>query len=622
MVPRRSWRVPASLLSMALAIGTLAAPPTSAQDPVMASVLIEPVGTDGIGGLALLSPAANGGTDVQILVAGAPTQTFAVVHAGTCDAVDPTPVALLGDVSTTSQVTVANPFESLADGEHVLAVHRGLDLASAVGCGSIPAMTGSPTPDETDPPEPPEGSYAAPDGSFAIAWPTGWQTYEVLPVEGEARIGLSNGLTSVLIAGRIEPGTDAQACVREARGDLFDRLDSGALRDLEPLTDAQGAAVSGAEAGRAWLAYRYVSVEQAGEFDVADYLECRTAGDVVVFILHRSAPATYGAASGARDALLAGLTLGGGVGPRPTEAPRPTAAAGGGSYTAPTVGFTLTWDGRWTEYAIPGLERYEHVSLSDGPSRVAVSGIIDPAWDALACAQDSDADFQVRAGDGRIRDLEPLVNPDGSRLRGGDTARAWIGYRYTDAESGGAVAEYHECRAANTVVVRIQHRSLPDVYGQEAAARDELLQGLTLPTAPPPAPAPTPNAACDGYPAWHEATLARFDALTKLKSDVDEAAMAYDEPRLVAAYVRASRDLQRMSGEQERDPVPPAARAANALAAEALGSFAAAARIFAEYYQSSTTTPTLQRAARAQHTAERVEADFNVALSDVEAACG
>jgi hypothetical protein len=620
---RRSRRLAVSLLSCLIVAGASIAPVGAQGSAAPTPVTIDAVGPDGISGLALLMPAQNGSTNIQILVAGASSGTFAVIHGGTCAAIDPAPVALLGDVSATSQVAAANPFESLTDGQHVLVLHLGLDLTQAVGCGAIPAVaaTVTPPPAQTDAPVAQGGTYTAPDSGFTIAWPAGWEQYDVVAAEGEERIGLRKPPSSILMSGRVQQAADAQACVRDARQGLFDRLDAGSLRDLAPIVGDDGSPVAGTGATQAWIAYRYVSIEEGGQFPVADYFECRVSNDVVVFILHRSLPDTYAQEAAERDALLAGLTLPTDPAGPPSGPPGPTAVPGGGSYAAPTLGFSLTWDGRWMESPIVGLDGYEHVGLSDGPSRVAVSGILDPTWDALACAQDSDADFQVRASDGRVSDLEPLLNADGSRVRGGDATRAWVAYRYTDAETGAAVAEYHECRAANTVVVRIQHRSLPEVYAQEAVARDELLAGLTMPATAPPAPAATPDPGCSGYQAWHDATTARFDKLTQLKAEADEAAAAYDLPRYVGVLVRSARDLQRMKGEQEQEPAPPLAQDANALAAKTFAGFASAAKILAEYYQSSTNTATLQRAARAQDAAERVEADFNVALADIEAAC-
>jgi hypothetical protein len=453
----------ASLVSVALATTALALP-AQAQGPVTAQVPISAIGEDGVSGLALLSAAANGGTNVQIVVASAPADTFAVIHGGDCDAIDPAPVALLGDVSATSQVAVANAFETIADGGHVLALHAGLDLATAIGCGVIPEVVGvTPDPAPTTGAQAEGGSFTGPLTGMSIAWPATWERYEVVAVEGEDRIGLRNSPSSMLLAARIAPDEDPQACVREARQDLFDGLDAGALRDLAPHTDADGAAISGVEADRAWLAYRYVMVTQTGDADVVDYLECRRAGDVLLYILHRSPPAFYDGATEAREALLLdGLTL-------PSGPPAPT-----------------------------------------------------------------------------------------------------------------------------------------------------------TPPAPTQAPA-TPDAACAGYEAWHDATLGRIDDLARLKSDVDEAtneaALSFDLTEYKLVLKRAVRDLARMTADQEAEAAPPAAEEAQAVAVEMFGAYEEAAQVLSDYYETSTNRATLERADRAKQAADKVEDELTDALVAVEAVC-
>lgn len=629
-VSRWSRRIVAALMSLTLAVGGAATHVAAQEAPTTVVVPIAAVGTDGLSGLALLMPAAGGGTDVQIVVADAPPGTFAVVHRGTCAAIDPTPVALLGDVSTTTQVVVANAIETLADGDHVLALHAGLDLASALGCGAIPKVAGgapAPTADPA-PTRPPSGggSFTGPITGFSITWPAEWERYEVVESETEDRIGLRNGTTSILMGVRTQPGIDAQTCVRDARQGLFDRLDQGTLRDLAPLANADGSPISGSDGDRAWMAYRYVSVEDGGEFDVADYLECRTSGDHLLSILHRSTPDTYDAAE--REALLAGLTL-------PKGGPQTTPVAGGGSYTAPTLGFSITWDDRWTEIPVTGLEEYEHVGLSDGPSRVVVSGVLDPTWDALSCAQDSDADFQLRASDGRITDLQPLTNLDGSRVRGGDLARAWVGYRYTGADTGGTIAEYHECRAANDVVVRIQHRSLPEMYAREAVARDELLTGLTLPSTSPvqPSQAPVPtrpstpsaaplDPACPDVRAWLGSTEQRFDRVAELRGEADEILTRFDIPGYRTALKVFAGEVEFMRSSQAGDPFPPMAADANALAVKSLTLFGEAANGLALYYApGGATAQRYARAIEALKDAEEAQVDLYEAVARLKDTC-
>jgi hypothetical protein len=242
--PRWSRSLAAALVSLLPLTGALSTSVIAQASGV--TVTIDPVGGDGVAGLAILSTAGDGGTNVQILVADAPKDTLAVIHGGTCAAIDPSPVALLGDVSATSQVALPNPFGSLADGAHVLALHAGLDLAAAVGCGAIPAgavPAGTPGSGSASP-SADGGSYTAPTAGFTIAWPAGWERYDVADVAGEERIGLQKGSSSVLISGHRQAGADALACVKDARQELLDRLGAGTLRDLAPLAAEDGSAIT------------------------------------------------------------------------------------------------------------------------------------------------------------------------------------------------------------------------------------------------------------------------------------------------------------------------------------------------------------------------------------------
>ena len=103
-------------------------------------VQIEPADPSGPSGLAIMA-AVEGGTAVQVLVPGAPEGTTAVIHPGSCDAVDPTLVGLVGEIGGSAQVQATVPVSlgELADGGHVIALHPGLDLATTIACGAIPA---------------------------------------------------------------------------------------------------------------------------------------------------------------------------------------------------------------------------------------------------------------------------------------------------------------------------------------------------------------------------------------------------------------------------------------------------------------------------------------------------
>lgn len=163
--------VSAALIALIAPGGAAAADDATGSRTAPLQVPVEALGPMSISGVALLSPVATG-TAVQLLAVGAPADTTAIVHAGACDAIDPTLVALLGDVSATGQIqtTIPVPLDALTDGRHVIVFHPGLDLATAVACGRIPAIDG--VADVGPPPvdEPPIEDPAAPDpGCLGVA---------------------------------------------------------------------------------------------------------------------------------------------------------------------------------------------------------------------------------------------------------------------------------------------------------------------------------------------------------------------------------------------------------------------------------------------------------------------
>lgn len=96
-----------------------------------------PAGPKGVG----IVTAVGNETGVQLLVPGAAEGTTATINAGTCELVGAQPVGLIGELSATgqAQATLPLPIGSVADGGHVIVLHEGLDLASSIACGLIPA---------------------------------------------------------------------------------------------------------------------------------------------------------------------------------------------------------------------------------------------------------------------------------------------------------------------------------------------------------------------------------------------------------------------------------------------------------------------------------------------------
>lgn len=143
----RHRRLLAALLPVFLVGGSLPPALATAQSGGgldLVTLELAPVGDATVTGLAVLTR-RDADTAANVLAIGAPAGAMAVIHAGTCDAIDPLPVGLLGDVGTTGQLaaTVPIPFAVIADGTHVLAFHPGLDLATAIACGAIPRSAGA-----------------------------------------------------------------------------------------------------------------------------------------------------------------------------------------------------------------------------------------------------------------------------------------------------------------------------------------------------------------------------------------------------------------------------------------------------------------------------------------------
>lgn len=279
--------VPAS----ALAPGALA---QTADGRPGVTLTLDPVGSSTVTGLAVLTP-RDGDTAANLLAVGAPAGAMAVIHGGTCTAIDPTPTGLLGDVGTTGQVAATVPvsFATIADGRHVLVFHPGLDLATALACGAIPEAAGI------------EAS-AAPVASanatgqrfesaafgFALGWDEPWERQEVDPGEGYEGIYLSNGRSTVGILGFQLTDGDATICIQNWEARLLGLLRGGTIADLQPVADDQGQPVGGGDAARAFGAYRFVYKTQDDPegSDMVERTECRALGGLSVLQITSDIP--------------------------------------------------------------------------------------------------------------------------------------------------------------------------------------------------------------------------------------------------------------------------------------------------------------------------------------------
>lgn len=150
--------VVAALVGLAAAIPVAAAEAEPA--PVPISVPIAATATGGPTGIALLA-ATDQGTGVQVLVSGAPAGTNVSIHGQACGAIDGSAlVGLVGELAVNGQtqaIIPAPPLATLADGNHVIALHPGLDFTGVIACGAIPRTAVGPRPQ----PQPPVNDTCA-----------------------------------------------------------------------------------------------------------------------------------------------------------------------------------------------------------------------------------------------------------------------------------------------------------------------------------------------------------------------------------------------------------------------------------------------------------------------------
>jgi hypothetical protein len=287
-----------------------------------AAVTLSPVGDGTVTGLAVLTP-RDADTAANVVAIGAPAGAMAVVHAGTCESIDPTPTGLLGDVGTTGQLATTVPlgFGAIADGAHVIAIHPGLELTTTLACGDIPLVEIGPDVRQTPGPDastmPVGERFEGTTFGFALDWDAPWQRQEWDPGEGYEGLYLSNGTSSVSFVAFELAGGDPAACIRDWEGRLLGLLRAGTVADLQPVAGDE----QPADAERAVGSYQYLyktDADPAGS-TIVERDECRRLSPSSVVEVTSDIPVD------ARDvqaplveALIGRLVL--------TESPTPSAA--------------------------------------------------------------------------------------------------------------------------------------------------------------------------------------------------------------------------------------------------------------------------------------------------------
>lgn len=286
-------------------------------DTVSVEIAAVPPAT--VGGFAVLTSTATG-TEIQVLALGAEPGTTVIVHRGTCDAIDPAPVALLGDIGApvvAGQLskTIPQSLTELGSG-YLIAFHSGLDFSSAIACGVIPSSGGAaPVPTGSAPPSDGgvEGNgYTSPTYGYVLTWDSAWQVEAESSENGaDVLILSSDDGGSVTLIGHEGYGGDARACLTGWSAFIQQRQQASELTALEPYADPSGAPVTGGDGERAWDTVQYnLQSRVALPMATVHYHECRRlSATAVLEIDHLAPPAAYAAAATARDDLLSALVI-------------------------------------------------------------------------------------------------------------------------------------------------------------------------------------------------------------------------------------------------------------------------------------------------------------------------
>lgn len=306
----------------------------AAQDAASRTVVpLAPAGPTGLQGLAILT-ATGEQTAVQVQVVEPPANTSAAIHPGSCEAPDPTPVALLGELSSGDLVTITVPLPlaAIADGAHAIAVHPGLDLATVLACGDIPLVAG-PGPMATEPPPAtaPRSRFEGTRYGWTFAWSAPWEEVDLGIDPAVESVSVDNGTSTVTLAAFDQEGGDALACLRDWEGRLLAGLREGQIDQLAPVTDADGSILWSGDAEVARGAYAYRQADAPGDPLRTEDVECvRLSDSAVLQILHAAPSASYRAEAALVDALIGGLETGR---PSATDGPTVTAAPTGAPAT-------------------------------------------------------------------------------------------------------------------------------------------------------------------------------------------------------------------------------------------------------------------------------------------------
>lgn len=186
-------------------------------------------------------------------------------------------------------------------------------------------------------------------------------------------------------------------------------------------------------------------------------------------------------------------TVGGNATAAATAAGSPAA---GNTYTSPTYGYSLTWDGTWQEVTRSSQNGYDALRISSNSALVDLSGF---PWTGTA---DDCIDSLVNyyAGQSGYSNVKIATDASGRDQRGHNGTTAWAVVNFTLTSNGQTIdyADYVECRPieAGKSMLSFEYVTYASDYAAQEPERMKLLAGLHLAgaavgTATPAAASPT-----------------------------------------------------------------------------------------------------------------------------------
>ncbi|MGD9715036.1 MAG: hypothetical protein AB7V46_23700, partial [Thermomicrobiales bacterium] len=228
-------------------------------------------------------------------------------------------------------------------------------------------------------------SYSDPAYGFSLTWDSSWSVVDPVPGQAEGLLRLTNGLVTADVYGQTG-GIDATSCVNKL---LAYYQTTEGYSNAAFVLDGDGAQMLSADSHIALGLITFTFNDSQGtEITIYDYVMCATSvdGQSLVVIEQYVAPNNYAYQLDAMNALQLGLTF------EPTSdipgvVDHEPATVNGGSFTHPTDGYTLRWDGDWSQQTDSESGGANSLVLTSDRATAVLSSLQIGAQTATDCFQ-------------------------------------------------------------------------------------------------------------------------------------------------------------------------------------------------------------------------------------------